>query len=108
MSSASNITPTSADCIFLNTLKIVTLNVHGFRQGVAVLTSFCNKNEFNIDIICLQELWLTPDTFYQIESFSEDYVCYGMSAMDKAVRSSVLKGRPYGGVCLLLKRIWLI
>ena len=76
----------------IKSLKIISLNAHGFRQCATALTSFCNKNEFNIDVIYLQELWLSPDAFHKIQFFSEDYVCFGTSAMDKAVRSSVLKG----------------
>ena len=57
----------------------------------------------DIDIIFLQELWLTPETYLKIETISENHICYGKSAMDLAVRSSVLKGRHFGGVCILLK-----
>src|SRR6267154_3910860 len=87
----------------LNSIKLVSLNCHGFRQGTNAITSFCNKNDLDMDIIFLQELWLTPDNFYMIESFSENYICFGKSAMDKAVSSSVLRGRPFGGLCILVK-----
>ena len=89
--------------IMLQSLKFVSLNCHGFNQGSEAIKAFCDSKDLDIDIIFLQELWLSPDAFVKIETFSENYICYGKSAMDLAVRSSVLKGRPFGGVCLLIK-----
>ena len=98
---------TAAKCsirnLELKSLKIVSLNCHGFNQGSEAIKAFCDTNDLDIDIIFLQELWLTPETYFKIETISENYICYGKSAMDLAVRSSVLKGRPFGGVCILLK-----
>lgn len=87
----------------LQSLKIASLNCHGFNQGAGAISALCDKNDLDIDIIFLQELWLTPDAFTKIESFDDNYICFGKSAMDAAVRSSVLKGRPFGGLCILLK-----
>jgi hypothetical protein len=94
----------SADDI-ISWLKIISLNAHGYCQCVPALTAFCNKDEFNIDIICLQELWLSPDMFYNIETFSEDDTCYGVSSMDISVRSAALKGRPFCGVVCSSKNL---
>ena len=87
----------------LHSLRIFSLNCHGFNQGFNVISAFCDKNDLDADIIFLQELWLTPDNWHKIEMFNEDSICYGKSAMDLAVRCSVLRGRPYGGQCLLFK-----
>ena len=53
----------------ITSLKIISLNAHGFRQCIPALTAFCNKDEFNIDIIFLQELWLSPICFIKLNIF---------------------------------------
>ena len=39
----------------------------------------------------------------EIQNFSKNYSCFGMSAMEHAVGQSVLRGRPFGGVGVLVK-----
>ena len=77
------------------------------NQDANTLSSFCSnfKNQAipAADIIFLQEHWLTPANMFKILNFSNDYVTYGVSAMDSAVGRSLLKGRPFGGVCTLIK-----
>ena len=88
-----------------NSMSIVTYNCHGFNQGKILLNSFCSHNSSceSVDCIFLQELWLTPDNMHKIENFSEDYLFYGVSAMESTISSGVLVGRPYGGVGILIK-----
>jgi len=87
----------------ISSLKIVSLNCHGFQQSSNAIAAFCNKNDLDIDIIFLQELWLSPCNFYKIELFSENYICFGKSSMEKVVSNFVLRGRPFGGLCILIK-----
>ena len=77
--------------------------MHGFNQGVSLLNSMCNKNELNIDCIFVQEHWLTPGNVRRLDCLSDCYTFYGISAMEKVVSASVLRGRPFGGVGFLLK-----
>lgn len=95
---------------FSNILSLLSYNCHGFNQGKPYLTSICASDHNNseddslINCIFLQELWLTPENLQKIANFSRDYVFYGISAMEKAVSSSVLIGRPYGGVGTLVSK----
>jgi exonuclease III len=76
--------------------------MHGYNQGISMLQSLCDHKDLNIDCILIQEHWLTPNNLGKIKSFN-NYSFYGISAMEKAVSISVLKGRPYGGVGILIK-----
>ena len=56
------------------------------------------------DVVFLQEHWLTPSN---LDEFSVDFpshFCFGASAMFNAVETGILRGRPFGGVMVLLKR----
>jgi exonuclease III len=85
--------------------SIITYNCHGFNQGKAFLNALCNSKDIpnSPSFIFLQELWLTPDNTHKIDNFSNDYVFYGISAMEHKVSNSVLIGRPSGGVGILVK-----
>ena len=88
-----------------NVLTMMTLNCHGFNQAKMFLNDMCN-NEDNLnspDCIFLQELWLTPDNIHKIDKLSDRYMFYGVSAMEHRISSSILIGRPYGGVGVLIK-----
>ena len=61
---------------------------------------FCN--ELMTDVVFLQEHWLTPDKLFELSSFSPDYIALGISAMEKAVVTDIVIGRPKGGVCTLI------
>ena len=59
-------------------------------------------NSWSPDIIFLQEHWLTPSN---LDKFSVDfpsYFSFGASAMDRADEVGILRGRPYGGVMVLM------
>jgi hypothetical protein len=40
---------------------------------------------------------------YKINNFSPVYSSFGISAMEHAMSSGILRGRPYGGVAILVK-----
>ena len=85
-------------------LTVDNYNCHGFNQKT-FLNSICNTddNVFAPDCIFLQKLWLTPENMHKITKNSEHYMFYGISAMEHKVSSSVLIGRPSGGVGVLIK-----
>jgi len=45
---------------------------------------------------------MTPGHMSNILNISKQYAGYGISAMERAVSQSILKGRPYGGVATLV------
>ena len=83
--------------------SFVSYNMHGFNQGIPLLKSMCDRNELNVDCIFIQEHWLTPSNLHRFDCFSDSYMFYGKSAMEKIVSASVLRGRPFGGVGFLLR-----
>ena len=83
-------------------MSLVTFNMHGFNQGVQTIRDLVNER--HPAIIALQEHWLTPCNMYKLNDNFPTYICAGMSAMANAVGSGVLKGRPFGGVALLIDK----
>ena len=47
---------------------------------------------------------LSPGRLTQLRDLSCDYNFYGISAMEKALSESVLRGRPFGGAGILLRK----
>ena len=84
-------------------LSFASFNMHGLNQGRTTLDYLCSESELYVDIIFLQEHWQTPNNLDNIKHFSTLYNGYGISAMESAVSNFVLKGRPWGGVCTLIK-----
>ena len=68
-----------------NLLSLISYNMHGFNQGSNLLEYFFN--DLQIDIILLQEHWLTPDNMYKITNIDKLYSCVGMSAMELIKRA---------------------
>ena len=83
--------------------SIASYNLHGFNQGNSFLSSLCDSSKEFVDCVLIQEHWLTPDNMFKLENYSNEYRFYGISAMEEAVSHSVLRGRPFGGVGVLLK-----
>ena len=88
-------------CSNLTSLKIVSYNMHGFRQGCPVLDDLIYS--CNPDIFLLQEHWLTPANLYLFDNHFVNYFSFGSSAMSKTIESGMLRGRPFGGVIILIK-----
>jgi hypothetical protein len=81
--------------------SVTSFNLHGFNQGAIFLNSLCEVSK--IDLICIQEHWLTPDLMHFIHNFNSGYITFGISAMESVVHSGILRGRPRGGVATLVK-----
>ena len=82
-------------------IKCISYNMHGYNQGSQLLSTLCESQ--SADFIFIQEHWLTPNKLNNILNFSVHYTGYGISAMDHCVSQSILKGRPWGGVSILVK-----
>ena len=89
----------SASCHML--LKIVSFNMRGFYQGCSVIEELTENDQ--PDVIFLQEHWLTPANLSKFESHFVDYFSFGCSAMSESVDFGMLRGRPYGGVMMLIR-----
>ena len=82
-------------------LRAVSFNLHGFNQGGTLLKEFCENKTCNI--IFVQEHWLTPASMYKLHNLSVHYSCFGVSAMESAISTGIIKGRPYGGSAFLVR-----
>ena len=74
--------------------------MHGFNQGVPALRELCLRHK--PDIFLVQEHWLLQSNLYKFNQIFPDFYCYGSSAMDDSIKSGLLRGRPYGGVAILV------
>ena len=83
-------------------IGVVSYNMHGFKQGILMLKSLCFVDHY--DIIFIQEHWLTSDLLSQFDYFKKDYYIFGISAMDSALTTGILRGRPYGGVLTMINK----
>jgi hypothetical protein len=55
------------------------------------------------DLIFLQEHWLREEELYCLNSIHPEFTGFGVSAID--ISSGFLSGRPYGGVCILWRKL---
>jgi len=81
-------------------INVATYNLHGLNQGSSFLEYLSVYN----DVVFVQEHWLAPFNINQLESACPSYVCYATSAMNDVISSGVLRGRPFGGVAVLVKQ----
>ena len=86
---------------FISHLRVLSYNLHGLNQGANTLHEFCNNHETGI--IFIQEHWQAPSNMYKILSFSNEFVGFGISAMENKVSCGPLQGRPYGGAAVLVR-----
>ena len=83
-------------------IKISSFNMHGFNQGIMELKSLCSVNKF--DVIFTQEHWLSSDLLSNFDYFKADYNVYSISSMDQSINKGVLRGRPFGGLCTMIRK----
>ena len=81
-------------------LKIVSFNMQGYNQNHVVIRDLIDSH--GPDVFLLQEHWLTPANLSRFDEFRENYSVYGCSAMTDAVECGMLRGRPFGGVMVLI------
>jgi len=76
--------------------------MHGYNQGSHSVRDLILSAK--PDLFLLQEHWLTPCNLHKFEEDFPQYLCFAASAMRKCLESGVLYGRPFGGVCVLVKK----
>ena len=90
--------------LIMGALTVVSYNMHGFNQGFSTVRELCIS--VSPDVFLLQEHWLTPDGLGKFSKIFTNYFVFGTSAMSDVVESGVLRGRPFGGVSVLIKNEW--
>ena len=81
-------------------LNLVTYNMHGFSQGYLTIRDLIS--DLSPDIFFIQEHWLTPANMSKFQFTFPSYLTFGSSAMCKSVESGILRGRPFGGVAIMI------
>ena len=76
--------------------------MHGFHQGYSVIEDLIDQAK--PDLFLLQEHWLTPANLSKFESCFSGYFAFGSSAMSNCLESGMLRGRPFGGVMILINK----
>ena len=82
-------------------LSLISFNMHGYNQGSITMKHLQYSN--SPDGFLLQEHWLTPSNICKFNEDFPGYFAFGSSAMVNCVSSGVLRGRPFGGVMILIK-----
>ena len=82
--------------------SVCSFNMHGFNQGHHYLADLCVAQCH--DVIMIQEHWLLEQDIYKIRNVDANYVCIASSAMGNASAKGVLKGRPFGGIGVLINK----
>ena len=86
-----------------DSIKLISYNMHGFNQGILELEYLCT--ELKYDIIFIQEHWLSDNNLNKFDSFLAEYfIFHGKSAMHNILSNGILHGRPYGGICVFIRR----
>lgn len=83
-----------------NKLNICSYNLFGFNRGKSFLSDLC----MNYDIIFLQEHWFQPDECATLNMFNDDFFAFTESAMNLKVETGIIKGRPFGGVSIMIRK----
>lgn len=82
---------------FTGALNFASYNLHGFKNGYSLLLDLCRSHQ----IIGVQEHWLTKQNLHRFSSIHSEFNYYGVSGMNSAMSKGILRGRPFGGVCIL-------
>ena len=88
--------------VTMETLKVTTYNMHSFQSGLSCLTDLCDSGI--CDIICVQAHWLVPYNLNKLQNFNAEFYCLCWSAMVEKLHSGLLKGRPFGGIGVLINK----
>ena len=81
-----------------SSFRLISLNCEGVKNKLPNIRSLCD----DADLIFLQETWLMPHETNMLNNIHEDFSSISISAVD--VQSSVLTGRPYGGLSILYRK----
>ena len=80
-------------------MRFLSFNMHGYNQSKDYLSHLCQ----NFDILFLQEHWLLPSELSLLTVCAPKFVVFGSSALESSVSRGIRRGRPYGGVAILVR-----
>src|SRR6218665_220328 len=80
-------------------LTVATFNLYGLNQGLSMLAELCQT----CNIIFVQEHWLSPSDLERLAAVDCRFTSISSSAMENTIGRGVLRGRPFGGVAILVE-----
>jgi len=80
-------------------IRFVSFNMHGYNQSKDYLSSLCS----NYDIVFVQEHLLLPSELNLLTACAPKFVLFGSSALSSCISRGLMRGRPYGGVAILVR-----
>lgn len=84
----------------MDRIRICSYNMHGYNQGRSFLSELCSL----CHVILLQEHWLQPAECDKLRLLNNDFITVSTSAMDTAVQTGIVRGRPFGGVGIMIHK----
>jgi len=81
-------------------IRMCTINVHGFKNSWTFLLTLLESH----DLVFVQELWLHDHEMHLLHSLSKEFVVYTRSGMANAVQNRIIRGRPFGGIAVFIRR----
>jgi len=86
----------------IDSFVVYSYNLHGYNQGVVLLQDLCVS--LTPQVIFIQEHWLSSINLNKLNTISTNYHCISSSAMEEIIHTGVLRGRPFGGIAILIRR----
>ena len=82
-------------------IRVVSFNLHGYKNNLDFLQQLLSSN----DIVFVQELWLYDSELPLLSMLSNDFIVYAQSGMtNDATQEGMIRGRPFGGVAVFIRK----
>ena len=85
----------------MGVLKVMSLNCHGLNVGTL---NYLSRVAAGVDVMLLQETWLSNCTSYKLQTISPDFTWHHSSSMEDKIHNNFLSGRPFGGTAILIRK----
>ena len=85
--------------IIMANSRILSFNCEGVKNCMSYLSNLLKDT--NCDILCLQETWTLDNT---IDILGSIYIKYNFTGISGVSNDHILRGRPSGGVGILIKK----
>ena len=84
----------------MNTVSFASFNCHVLNNGKPVIADLLES----VDVLCIQEHWLSNKNINLLAALHNDYIAYGVSDMLDVTEEMIVHGRPFGGVTFLWRQ----
>ena len=85
----------------MDSISVLSLNCHGFNLGTSL---YLHRIAKSMDIILLQETWLSDATCSRLSEELNDYTLYHSSSMEQKITTGISCGHPFGGTAVLVPK----